>query len=557
MANVTKLFKRAVTLLQAGDCQGAEKVCHKILKIAPGHIDARHLLGLSYLRRSNHAQAIDLFREVIAANPNIPECHYHLGYSLFRTQQPGLAARHFSKAFRLNPNLAEAYSYLALVLIELGEMRRALAMAKKALDINPRHPEIHTNQAIVFEKWGDQAGALKHYKTARELQPANPVYHVNLGHALTGQGDMAAARLCYQEALKLAATYGEPYLGLTRIGGITGDDTELVRRLQNLVESTSIENKDKIPMFYALGIIHEQAGKHKEAFGYYSRANALDDKNFQFSIKVFKDYTTLITSTFNREFIQRHNYRPQTDITPVFIVGMPRSGTSLVHQILASHPAVYGAGELNWFPFIQQNLKRLLPTDQNFPDNVHLLDEKYTLAIANDYLGHMRSLASGETVIIDKMPVNFLYLGFIKILFPNARIIHCTRDPKDTCLSIYFNRFFGSISYAYNLSSLGGYYRSYQQVMRHWEQVLPDMIHEVNYESLVESPETITRGALEYLGLDWHPGCLAFYKSRTAMRTASDHQVRKPIYKSSISRWKKYAPYLRELERALAGQAQE
>ncbi|MDB4516178.1 sulfotransferase [Crocinitomicaceae bacterium] len=556
MANVPKLLKKAVTLLQAGDYTAAEKLFHKILKIAPGHIDARHLLGLSHLRRSSHAQAIGLFREVIAANPRQPECHYHLGYSLFRTQQLDLAAQHFGEAFRLNPNLAEAYSYLALVLTESGAMQQALLMAKKALDINPRHPEIQTNQAIVFEKWGDQASALKHYTAAKEMQPSNPVYHVNVGHALTGQGEISAAKLCYQEAIKLAYAYGEPYLGLTRIGGITAEDTELIDRLQNLCESRSTPSKDKIPMLYTLGIISEKAGKHKEAFGYYARANVLDDKNSQFSIENFKNHAALITSILNKAFIQKHNYRHQSDITPVFIVGMPRSGTSLVHQILASHPAVYGAGELNWFPFIQQNLKRLLRTEQNFPECSDLLDEENAATIANDYLAHMQSLANGEKVIIDKMPVNFLYLGLIVILFPHAKIIHCTREPRDTCLSIYFNRFVGSIHYASNLSSLGAYYRIYQQVMHHWEQVLPDVIHEVNYESLIESPEAISRKALEYLGLDWHPDCLSFHKSRTAMRTASDHQVRKPIYKSSISRWKNYEPYLQELEQALAGRAQ-
>ena len=551
MAPTDTLCKKAIKHLQRGETVLAEKQCLKILRSNPSHIEARHLLGMTYMRRSLHEQAIGVFHEVIAANPRDPRYHYHLAYSMFRTGRLPLALRSFHEAIHLKRDFGEAYSYLALVLADLGELKKALTHARTAVSINPHSPEILTNMALVLEKWGDYTEALEYYASACQRQPENPVYHANLGNAYLGQGNIVAASQCYRRAIALAPGYGEPYLSLVRIGGLTAEDSHLVRQLHALSDSSRTTDEHRIAALYALGIINDKSGNFQDAFDYYSRANAMEESHYPFSMEAFVAYLEQVKAAFNSQFIDLHRGRHRTAVTPVFIVGMPRSGTSLIHQILASHPDVHGAGELPWFSNIHRNLQRLLQTEALFPECLSRLDEKNVIAIANDYFEHIPAMGGGKRFIVDKLPVNFLYLGLITILFPDARIIHCHRDPRDTCLSIYFNRFPGSISYSNNLSTIGAYYRQYEQVMRHWEKVLPEPVHELRYETLVESTEETARMAVNYLGLEWDHACLSFDKTKTSMRTASDHQVRKPVYKSSVSRWRNYAPYLQELNRSL------
>jgi hypothetical protein len=231
---------------------------------------------------------------------------------------------------------------------------------------------------------------------------------------------------------------------------------------------------------------------------------------------------------------------------------MPRSGTTLVEQIIASHPQVFGAGELCHIGAMVAGLPARLQTDTTYPECVTMLDERLARSLAEDYLEKLRALGDDAKRVSDKMPANFFNLGLIALMFPNARVIHCRRDPLDVCLSIYFQQFAYGHNYAYDLSDIAVYYRQYKRLMHHWHAVLPLEIHEVQYEKLIADQEAVSRRLIDYCGLPWDESCLEYYKNKRAVQTMSNWQVRQPIYTHSMQRWKHYEKHLDELKEVLA-----
>jgi len=258
-----------------------------------------------------------------------------------------------------------------------------------------------------------------------------------------------------------------------------------------------------------------------------------------------------VIATFGAEFFARTDRAGSQSELPVFIVGMPRSGTTLVEQILASHPMVHGAGELDYMRRIMQTLPERLGVQRPIPECAANIDTALAERIAEEHLQHLREHSASALRITDKTPSNFLRLGLIALLFPKARIIHCQRDPLDTCLSCYFLRFGQGQAFAYDLDDLGRYYRDCARLMEHWRRVLPSPLLEVPYEALVADQEGWSRRLIAFLGLDWDDRCLAFYRSERQVKTASVWQVRQPVYASSIGRWRRYAKHLGPLFAAL------
>ena len=235
--------------------------------------------------------------------------------------------------------------------------------------------------------------------------------------------------------------------------------------------------------------------------------------------------------------------------TPVFIVGVPRSGTSLVEQILSSHSDVFGAGELTWVGVVASSIQDNLKTDTHYPECIQELTKSNINGLAEQYLRYLHTLANNESRITDKMPNNFLHLGLIHILFPNARIIHCRRDPRDTCVSIYTEYFPDGLPYSYNLLKLGAFYKQYERIMDHWRTVIgAGLIIDIDYENLVKNQEEESRRLVKFIGLDWDDSCMDFYRKKRRVNTVSNLQVKKPMYSSSIGRWKHYEKYLQTLD---------
>ncbi|MEJ2452406.1 MAG: sulfotransferase [Gammaproteobacteria bacterium] len=300
---------------------------------------------------------------------------------------------------------------------------------------------------------------------------------------------------------------------------------------------------------FALGKVYADLKLDAQSFEYYRQGNALKRATLDYSIGQDRELFAAIKQTVTSEFLQRHAGTGCDDATPIFIIGMPRSGTTLTEQILASHSQVHGAGELNELKFL---IERACESHtQEFPQGLLGLNKTELSAIASTYLERLHAYAPGAPRITDKMPHNFLYLGLIHLLFPKAKIIHCLRNPMDNALSIYRALFARSHAYAYDLEELGQYYHLYQDLMAHWRELMPGGFYELRYEDLVSDQETQTRRLLDYCELPWEDACLEFYQTSRVVRTASLAQVRQPMHRNSVEAWRRFERQLQPFVQAL------
>jgi hypothetical protein len=294
-------------------------------------------------------------------------------------------------------------------------------------------------------------------------------------------------------------------------------------------------------LHFALGKAYADIGDHERAFAHYRDANSR--KMASFDGAAWSGRVAATIGAFDADALQRRAMGDDTDV-PVFVVGMPRSGTSLVEQVLASHPAVFGAGELRCIAVIAASIDDQMPGDTSYPACLDAVPAAAFAGFGGSHRQQITALAPDARRVIDKNPLNFEHLGLIARLFPRARIIHCRRDPRDVAVSCYFQNFTAGQEWAFDLADIGAFYRGYRRLMDHWRAVIPLPLFEVDYEDMVDDLETTARRLVDFLGLDWHPACLDFHSTERAVRTASQWQVRRPIYASSARRWQCYADYL-------------
>jgi tetratricopeptide (TPR) repeat protein len=324
--------------------------------------------------------------------------------------------------------------------------------------------------------------------------------------------------------------------------------------VEDLLRFTACDNKeDQAKVHFALGKAYDDRNDYQEAFKHYAIANTLRNKELNYAKEKTELEFTKLINFFTPDIFNNKNIGTTTD-TPILIVGMPRSGTTLTEQILSSHPNVMPAGEVDFWQTISKHLPLRLHTSTQYPGCLSQLTQDNANEIATMYMSTLHKIAGSNNepkYITDKMPHNFLNIGLIALLFPNVKFVHTKRDPIDTCLSIYFQNFTKFHSYAFDLNNLGFYYKQYERIMNHWHQVLPDRIFDINYSDIVSDPEYWTRELISHFNLEWSDTCLAPHKLERTVKTASLWQVRQPIYKTSVQRWKNYEPYIQPLLQAL------
>ena len=326
-----------------------------------------------------------------------------------------------------------------------------------------------------------------------------------------------------------------------------------VKISEKILSETPIGNKERRTLLFSLGDIHDRLGDYEAAFACYQEANYLKVYHYDHDeyVKKIDRFIALQSPSLLSSSILASSVRTDS-LKPVFIVGMPRSGTSLVEQILASHPMVYGAGERLEIPSIVDRLPSLVGNDVTpYPECLSLLAGEQVKQLSDKYLGSIGELVETEICVTDKLPENYHHLVLIRMLFPESPIIHCLRNPLDTCLSCYFHDFTGYHEYAYDLENLGRHYREYQRLMQHYRDELKIPMLEVEYEALVKQPEQVSRQMVEYCDLDWDERCLRYYETDRIVRTASHSQVREPVYTHSAGRWKNYENYIAALKESL------
>ena len=421
------------------------------------------------------------------------------------------------------------------------------------LEINPEFADACYNLGTIDLETGALEKAADAFRKCIRIKPDFAASYFNLGFVLSETGQLEEARAAFKNVIKLVPDAADAYRQLTSITKYH-DYNDDIRIMEKLHAKPGLTDEQRMNISFGLAKSFEDIKEFSKSFHFLTEANRLRRATYSYSSQQQQLYFKRIRETFSSSFMENFSGPGHNDETPVFILGMPRSGTSLVEQILASHPEVFGAGEL---PLLSQTARSHFGSaaDDNYCQRVHSAGEKQFAEIGRFYTNALREHAQNERFITDKMPHNFLHIGLIKLALPNAKIIHCKRDPVDNCLSMYKTFFPGTVhEYSSDLTETGEYYALYSELIEYWHTTLPGFIYDIQYEDLVNDQEAQTRALLSHCDLDWDDACLEFHKTRRVVQTASMAQVRNPIYNSSVQLWKQYEKELEPLIKVLHNQ---
>jgi tetratricopeptide (TPR) repeat protein len=520
----------------------------RVVALRPQFSEAHANLGFTLMSAGNYTQAEAHLREALRSHPNSAPIHNALGVVLYGQSRMAEAAQNFHRLTTLLPNDAEAHANLGNALREMGSYPEAEASYRRSIALNDKYPRGHFDLAGLLYLQERYVEAEQSYRRALELKPDYVEACNNLGRSIRRQGRLDEARECFEAAMVIDPDTVETYFNLASLRTFTEAHPE-PERLEKLAKKLPFLGENtRIRYWFALGKMREDLKRHDDAFAAYAEGNRLKYAQIAPDESAKAALVANMRSVFDERFFASRPVMPASSLrTPIFIVGMPRSGTSLIEQILSIHPNVHGAGELPdlesvIFPLAKENGK---PAEY-YPEVAAELSPEALLRLGDAYIERVWKLAPQATHITDKMMSNFVHVGMIRVMFPNAKIIHAMRDPMDSCFSCYATLFAKSnLEFAYDLGSLGRYYCRYIELMKHWQQVLPaGSILELRYEDMVADTERQARRLLDYLELPWDPQCLNFHESKRVVKTASAAQVRRPIYKSSVARWKHYESQL-------------
>ncbi len=538
-----------------GRLDEAAEYYERAIALDPACAPAMNNLGNLKRRQNNADAAVAWLERAAAAAPADATIQNNLAVALQSAGQRDEAIRRYRTALALDPDFASALAGLGTLLAEDGENDEAIRLLGQALDREPGMADLRANLANALAALGRHEDALEHWRRLVAERPDSARYRIKLGGVLRQLGRFEEARQAYAETLTrhpdnaaaLAEAVGDK--GSTPPAGIEA-------RIAGRLGLPDLPLADRARLRFAMVKIHDARGDDDGAFAELALANEARrreraDKGQVFDAGAIAERFDQIMATFDGARLRGHAGFGDPSPSPVFIVGMPRSGTSLVEQILASHSRVHGAGELGHIGRIASGLRESTGADAPYPFCADRLDARLSRQLAKDYLGHLRRRAPEAERVTDKAPLNFLYLGLIALLLPGARIIHCRRDPIDTCLSCFEQDFQGPMTWAWDLTTLGRYYRQYARLMAHWRRVLPNAFLEMDYETVVDDTRRAAETMVEFCGLDWEERCLDFHRTERAVLTFSLAQVRRPIYATSIGKWRRYRRHLGPLIEAL------
>jgi tetratricopeptide (TPR) repeat protein len=586
MRTAEKQFQTAIHALNQRQFYDAERRFRRVLSDYPSHVGALNLLTITLMKMDRLAEAEPVIARAVKLDQSSDVSFYNYGLILKRLGKPKQALEQFSRALRLNQSVADTWNNRGTALNDLSHYEAALADFDKAIALNPSDPAAYANKGRSLAGLQRYDEAIAAYDRALKLNPRladawlgrgavlalrdryddafaafqqalaiNPnlaLAHSGVGNTLWELGRLDEAREAYRKALAIDPTCGEFHYHYANTKKITADDSQLAA-MEALGADDAASPVDRMYVHFALGKAYADIGEHARAFAHWQSGNALKRQQIDYDEASMAACFDEIEAIFTPALIADKSGQGDPSTLPIFVLGMPRSGTTLVEQILASHPAVYGAGELNAFGAVAGPTAGADGKPAAYPQFVPALDGPALKAIGARYAAELRRLAAGASRVTDKMPGNFMFAGMIHLALPNAKIIHTVRDPVDTCLSCFSNLFFGAQDFSYDLGELGRYYARYRRLMTHWHRVLPPgRILDVRYEDVVADLEGQARRLIEHCGLPWDARCLAFNESTRPVRTASATQVRQPIYGHSTGRWRAYekwlGPLLRELD---------
>ncbi len=523
------------------DFTTAKEQLSKALKLNPQYIDAyknyiETLIGLNDIKG-----AIKGYQELILQYPTDNNL-YTLPTNLFikiKKEKEGI--RFFDRLVEKIGNIAAIYNQIGILYRLINNNSEAIKNYNKALNLEPNNATFYSNLGAIYYEEDNYTLAEQNYLKAVELNPNEATIYHNLGNLKNAQKDFDSANKYYSICLEKNNSFYDSFYSLIKNNGLQKNDARIDFYLDRL-ENGYLDDQSVSTLAFAFGNFHEQLQNYDESFKYYKMANDAYKNNEIFDYNKTKELFDNIKKLADREEL-RVSTSYEDDISPIFIVGLPRSGSTLVEQIISNHSLVEGLGEIAYFSKIIH--QKAIDKNIEVPIDLNHLSTEEILRIKNDYLNKVYDFIQDDNTFTDKNLSNFLNINNIFSVFPNAKILHVKRDVLDQCFSMYSVRFTGNHPYTYDLGDLGKYYRLYEDLMNHWNQIYPQMIYEISYENLVNDIEYETKGMLKYCGLNFEQNCLSFYENKRPVKTASVYQVRQKMYSSSIKRSKNF---LKELD---------
>ena len=500
--------ERVATAAQAfarGQTEEAEKICRQVLREHPNEVDAMRLLASIANKLEQRDDAIILLE----------------------------------RAVELKPKFAGAWADLAETYTESEKFGEALDAVQRVIKLQPNMPFGHMIRGSILGKKDDHEGAINAFKEALEIEPEHIGSNMGLGNTLKTIGRYDEAVKSYKKCIEAQPLFSEAYWSLANLKTYSFDDDE-IKNMEKHVQSQDLTPASKAFFHIAIANAKEKQMKYGEAWYHFHTGNELRRTS-----EIYDSVTTQVThdaliETFDEEFVNSTKGSGCQSDAPIFILGLPRSGSTLIEQILASHSQVEGTRELPDISLLGRRLTKSKPPGIKYPDAVkHMTDEEKT-EYGESYLETSKRYRTDKPRFIDKMPNNFAHIGFIKTILPNAKIINAKRHPLDSCVSSFKQLFYKGQSWSYDLFEIGEYYLEYERMMDHWHSLYPGEIYDIQYENIVNNQEDESRALIEYCGLDWEDSCLKFYENKRSVNTASSEQVRQPIYKGAMYAWKNY-----------------
>jgi tetratricopeptide (TPR) repeat protein len=576
-------------LRELGQADDAFTHFSRAVELDPNYAPARTNLGQMLLDRGRAEEALPHCQEAVRLQPDVAAFHHNLGNALRDLQRYVEAKAAYLEAIRLDPNLAKAHAHLGLALLREGQLDDALPWMKRAIELEPTDANFHDllgelymereqfDEAVAsyqralevateerflthlslgwaLQEDGRIGAAWDEFCVAQRLQPAAPVVHNYLGGVHEEKGNLAEAEAAYRKALELQPAFSLP---LARLATLLRAKTPAadVAAIEKWLADPATVKEPRGRLLFALAHILDARGEYSRAAELLQEANAITRETRtgqrEYSPVEHERFIDNVIETFDAGFFTRTAGMGLATRLPVFVFGLPRSGTTLVEQILASHSRVHGAGELRIVRKTYVAVAGAMGRDAPPLDCIRDLDAQTIRKVGEPHLDYLRRLGGSKAErVVDKMPDNYLYLGFLAALFPSATFIHCRRDLRDVAVSCWLTDF-RSLYWACDAAHITTRFQQYDRLMEHWRKVIPVPIHEVDYEDTVTYLEGVARRLVRACGLEWEPACLEFHKTDRPIRTASLTQVRQPVYTKSVERWKNYEAHLAEIFAAL------
>ncbi len=539
------MFQRAL-----GDHLAAKQSFEKARDLDPKSADFHDHLAIALRALGKREAAVESYEKALAIDTNRAITWGNMGNVLRDLKRDQEALDAYEKAVELTPKAANMRVMYAQALIGMDKPEDGLKQALEAIKLDPDNASAHSEIGCAHLQLGQYDDAIVALNRSIELNPNVHGVHHNLATVYQQTGVLDKATECYREALKINPSFGPAQRQLSSITKFEAGDAKL-DELEAMAKSVGLEESQRADVYFTLAKAYDDTKEFDKAFPYLQNANQIVRKDIEYDSKTNANFVNRIIDTYSTEFFESHQGQGASSHVPVFIVGMPRSGTTLTEQIISSHPEVFGAGELMKMSELTSQMQKDFGLKGRYPECAGEASEGNLLSFAGNYLDHLREFDGKAHRVTDKMPFNYRMLGLISVIFPNAKIVHCRRHPYDIIISCYFARFKEQLAFSYNLLEAARYVRDYERLMDHWRQTLPIPIYETRYDELVTDQEQKSREIIEFCGLQWDDACLQFHENKRPVLTASNWQVRQPMYSSSVERWRNYEKFLAPLQTVL------